>query len=143
MLTGITSPYDNTYSFSVFTQAINIPAAATSAVLDYWIYAQTTESTTSIPLATMPTGDMIDDNSLQAILTGDAQYLALKDADGNVTYLLWQRDDSNGWVTLSADLTAYAGQTVELKYGTFNDGEGGVTAMYVDDVTVTICETVQ
>ncbi len=42
-----------------------------------------------------------------------------------------------------ADLTAYAGQTVELKYGTFNDGEGGVTAMYVDDVTVTICETVQ
>jgi len=140
MLTGITSWYENTFSYSVFTQSINIPITLTSAMLDYWIYARTTESTIVVPLAAVPTTEL-SENSPEATLSGDIQYLALKDAHGTITYLLWQRSNANKWVNLTADLTPYAGQTVELKFGTYNDGDGGVTAMYVDDVTVTTaCE---
>jgi bacillopeptidase F (M6 metalloprotease family) len=37
------------------------------------------------------------------------------------------------------DLTVYAGSTIKLQFGTYNDGFGGVTAMYVDDVSMQIC----
>lgn len=136
MLAGITSRWDNTESFSIFTQSIKIPEVATDAALNYWIYARTTESQTAVPLAAVPTGD-IEDSSIQATLAGDAQYLAIKDAEGNLHYILWQREDSEGWENLTADLTPYTGQTVELRFGVYNDGDGGVTAMYVDDVYVT------
>jgi len=142
MFSGIAPKEYNTYCFSVFTQSIYIPTNATSATLDYWIYATTSESINSVPLAALPTGDIFEDSALQATLAGDAQYLAIKDANGDLHYILWQRADSDGWVELTADLTAYAGQNIELRYGVFNDGEGGVTGMYIDDVTVnTICPT--
>lgn len=142
MLTGITSRWDNIYSYSIFTQSIKIPAVATSATLEYWVYRTTTESTNSVPLAAMPTGEF-DENSLQAILAGDIQYLAIKDASGTLHYILWSRADDDAWEYMTADLTPYAGQTVELRFGTYNDGNGGVTAMYVDDVTVTTVCVVQ
>ncbi|MBN1536664.1 MAG: carboxypeptidase regulatory-like domain-containing protein [Anaerolineales bacterium] len=139
MLAGITSKWDNTYSFSIFTQSIKIPSVATSALMDYWIYATTTESANAVPLAAVPTGEF-DENSPQAMMAGDAQYLAIKDAEGTLHYILWQRADTDAWENLTADLTPYAGQTVELRFGVYNDGDGGVTAMYVDDVYVnTVC----
>lgn len=139
MLAGITSKWDNTESYSIFTQSIKIPIEATSALLDYWIYGRSTESTAAIPLAAVPTGD-IEDSAIQAMLVGDIQYLAIKDANRDLHYILWQRADSDAWENFTADLTPYAGQTVELRFGVYNDGDGGVTAMYVDDVYVnTVC----
>jgi len=36
-------------------------------------------------------------------------------------------------------MTAAAGQTVKLCFGVYNNGCGGVTAMYVDDVSLETC----
>jgi bacillopeptidase F (M6 metalloprotease family) len=46
--------------------------------------------------------------------------------------LLWQRSHE-------FDLTAYAGQTIKLNVGVYNDGQDGITAMYLDDVSLEIC----
>ncbi len=37
------------------------------------------------------------------------------------------------------DLTDYAGQRIKLHFGVYNDGQGGLTAMYLDDVSVQVC----
>ena len=40
----------------------------------------------------------------------------------------------------SYDLTAYAGQAVQIYFGAFNDEDGsGVTGFYLDDVAVQVC----
>ncbi len=47
-------------------------------------------------------------------------------------------DRSETWKTFEADLTAYAGQAVDLRFDAFNDGYNR-TFFYVDDVTLTSC----
>ena len=53
----------------------------------------------------------------------------------------WQRRlDNRAWTEHgSFDLSAYAGQTVRLYFGVFNDGDGAATGMYVDEVTLVVC----
>ena len=50
------------------------------------------------------------------------------------------RQDVETWTRVRHDLRAYAGQQVTLRFGTFNDGRGDVSSMYVDDVTIGIPE---
>jgi bacillopeptidase F (M6 metalloprotease family) len=52
---------------------------------------------------------------------------------------LWQRQDNRAWGFHEFDLAEYAGQTIKLHFGAYNDGLGAVTAMYVDDVSLEIC----
>ena len=40
---------------------------------------------------------------------------------------------------MQPDLHVYAGQQIMLQWDTYNDGTGGMTAMYVDDVTLQAC----
>ena len=40
------------------------------------------------------------------------------------------------WQRYSFDLTPFAGQTIELRLGVFNDGQGGQTALYVDNASL-------
>jgi len=57
--------------------------------------------------------------------------------------LLWQ-SPSNGqsWQRHTFDLALYAGQTVVLHLGVRNDGQGGQTGMYVDDVSLVVARRV-
>lgn len=56
---------------------------------------------------------------------------------------LWHnRDDARDWQPFTFDLLPYAGQTVTLRFGAYNDGEDGVTALFVDDVSVQACRGV-
>ena len=40
------------------------------------------------------------------------------------------------WQRYSFDLTPYAGQTIEVRAGVINDGQGGQTALYVDSASL-------
>jgi hypothetical protein len=71
-----------------------------------------------------------------ALMSGDVQYLLVMDTNYNILdVLLWQLSDSQTWTNMQFDLRAYRGWTILLQWGTYNDGGGGITAMYVDDVT--------
>ena len=70
----------------------------------------------------------------------DVQYLLILDKYGAwIDYLLWQCEDDQQWLPFSYDLSAYAGQTISLQFGTYNTGVGGVTSMYIDEVSLEVC----
>lgn len=136
MRTGITNPLDNRYSYSSTHQRVSIPSGTTSAYLTFWIKpfsgAVGTLSIPSRPEVGLPLNDIQ--------MAGDVQYLLVLDSNFNIIRtLLWQLSDSRAWTEYQFNLVAYAGQTIWLHFGTYNDGLNGVSSMYVDDVALEIC----
>ncbi len=66
----------------------------------------------------------------------DRQYIAIIEADGTFVPLLSTLQNARTWLFFEADLSAYAGQTITVYLGTVNDGVGGVSRTYFDDVEV-------
>jgi len=65
----------------------------------------------------------------------DGQYIAILDAEGAVAkVLLATLENRSEWRLFQADLSAFAGQTVYIYIGVKNDGQGGATRMWVDNV---------
>lgn len=137
MRVGIVDAGDNTYSYSSARQLVSIPADADSATLRFWLYSLSGETSTDIlAVPDRPLAPSVE----EAVLAGDAQYvLVLDDSDVWIDTVLWQRSNDQAWTYHEADLLEYAGQTIKLHFGVYNDGEDGATGMYVDDVSLVLC----
>ena len=135
MRVGIVEPSDNRTSYSSARQLVTIPAEAISATLRFWLYPMSGEPAT-LGLPAPPLA-----NTLQATaLSGDAQYVLVLDEYGRrIDTLLWQRTNDRQWTLYQFDLMPCAGQTIKLHFGVYNDGWGGVTAIYLDDVSLEVC----
>jgi len=132
MRTGIPPGGPNVQSYSSAYQNVTIPAGVASATLRFWEYPLSGEARRLRLQAGV--------NPLAMAPAGDAQYVLVLDAEGGwLQTLLWQASDDRLWTYHEFDLSAYAGQTIRLHFGTYNDGTGGLTAMYVDDVSLEIC----
>jgi|GEM_PF-1545447 len=129
--TGIAND-TNELAFSDAYQTFTIPAGA-EATLTFHYYPVSGESTRA-SLDALLAGDR------RQPVAGDLQYALLYSADGNTRLETLLSALSNGqqWQTLTVDLSAYAGQTVRLVLGTYNDGAGGRTALYVDDASLLV-----
>jgi hypothetical protein len=117
MRTGIYYPAHNTYSYSDAGQYATIKSSIDTATLKLWVYPYS--------------GD-----------TGfnDVQYVLILDEYGNwIDTLLWQRSDDQVWDFKHYDISEYIGETIRVHFGTYNNGYGGVTSMFVDDVTLEVC----
>ncbi|NLG50582.1 MAG: peptidoglycan DD-metalloendopeptidase family protein [Chloroflexi bacterium] len=137
MLTGITDATRNTYSYSSAQQTIHIPADATSATLRAWLYPVSDDPATTALAQPMRVGGGPEALSSAIASTQDTQYVLVLDANGVwIDTLLWQCTNSRQWALHVFDLSKYAGQVITLRFGTYNSGTGGVTALYVDDVSV-------
>jgi hypothetical protein len=135
MRTGIEYAAHNRYSYSDAYQSASIPLSSTSATLEMQIYPMSSEPTT-LMLAEKPTANLLSSQSL----SGDVQYVLILDWYGNwIDTLLWQRKDTQAWKLHTFDLSRYAGDYVRVQFGTYNDGWGGVTSMYVDDTSLQVC----
>ena len=116
MRAGIATPQDNRYAFSSFEQTFTLPTEAISATLTYWTYPVTTDS------------------------QNDLHYVLLLDAANEIAAILdWGRHDTRQWEAATHDLRPFAGQTLTLRFGAYNDGLDGITALYVDDVHLRVC----
>ncbi len=69
----------------------------------------------------------------------DTQYVLAVFEDGSYSPLLWVLSNAQTWLAKEADLSGFAGQRVTLRFGVYNDGQGGVTAMRMDDVSLQVC----
>jgi len=49
---------------------------------------------------------------------------------------------NNDWHQRTYNLLAYRGRNIRIQFGTYNDGLGGVQAMYVDEAYVTTCDDI-
>ncbi len=134
--TGIINTQDNVFSYSSGRQAVYIPANASTAQLKFWRYAISGETTSNLSLG-IPTGRLLGTSVLSS---NDLQYVIIVDANNNwIGTLLWQLSNNRTWTKEQFDLLDYAGMTIKVQFGTFNNGTGGVTAMYVDDVSLQVC----
>ena len=107
----------NQEAYSSIQQEVTLPATAHHVTLRFHVYP------------------------LSEALAGDEQLLALLDPASGTTIVAPWRTLSNGsaWSEEVIDLTPYRGQTVLVYFNVNNDGAGGRTAMYLDDVSLQAC----
>jgi len=76
------------------------------------------------------------DGDLRLIeLTGDSQHLLIRDGEGNWDAVLWRRCNDPACPEDACDLSEYAGQTIRLQPGTFNEQQDRVSVMYAEDIS--------
>jgi len=107
-------------SYSSAQQTVTLPQTDQGITLRFWYW----------PLAELPTAGL--------------QYVVLLDSEGQaIDYLMWQRSNAQAWTLAEHDLSAYAGQTLTLRFGAHNSqanvDEGLSTALVVDDVSLQVC----
>jgi serine protease len=113
---GIVTPYD-VYSYSSVHQTISVPAGVKRTMLTYWTYPISTD---------------VYPNDVQMVLILDQNFRLVASADQSLS-------NAQQWVPGALDLTQFAGQTITVYFGVYNNGGTGRTsAMYVDDVMVTV-----
>ena len=113
---GIVDSGGNVFSYSSAEQKITLPQAADIALVFWAKYV-------SLDTA------------------GDSQYiLVLDESQSNYDTLLRSRNNTSAWNAYYYDLTAYAGQTIWLRFGVINDGTEGVTSMLVDNISIEACD---
>ncbi len=133
MLAGITQKGSGAKGYSLFEQMVTIPDTVTNPTLQFYWWGQSGESN----LNTLPAQSETD-LELAGADANDIQYVAIMDLNHQVLeYPMWRRSNDRAWVLSSYDLTPYIGQKIILRFGVYNDGDGDVTAMYVDDVSIT------
>ena len=106
----------NVYSYSTVRQTVHLPVNAHDPVLAFWYY----------PVS----GDT----------EHDLQYVLVEDDAGNSEWVLREQSNAQIWTYEEHPLsTDFRGKDVTIYFGVPNDGDGGITAMYVDDVSLPIC----
>lgn len=112
---------DPIFSFSSMRQTLKIPAGE-------HLYLQWHMWPRSAPF---------DSEDLQYLQILQPPYLTL-------LRTVWDdvRDDQT-WVTCSYDISEFLNQDIVLNFGVRNSDSGGVTSMYVDDVSVRVCAAPQ
>jgi hypothetical protein len=143
MRAGITNSSHNKYSYSDFNQMVEIPAGA-SATLTAYLWRMSEEpDATHIPLPENWYGTDLGEGSIPdgyPLPPGDVQYLLILDEDMEwIDTLIWQRKDAHEWTKKIYDLSGYAGRKIYLYFGTYNDGEDGISSLHVDDVSLSVC----
>ena len=125
------------YSYSSASQTVALPAVA-HITLTLWWYPVTAETSLQTPGDAPGPGATAP--AWETPLAGDRQYVLILDSSGAILRtLLWTRSNARAWQRLDANLGDFAGRTVQIHFGTFNDGDGRSTAMYVDDASLIAC----
>ena len=106
----------NVRSYSSMQQLVNVPIGS-SLLLRAHVY----------PLSQPYDGD-------------DSQELIIMNSTGQPLERVWTSiSNANAWQTLTYDLSRFMGMPISIYFNVFNDGAGGVSAMYIDDVSLEIC----
>ncbi|MGC9394359.1 MAG: hypothetical protein ACP5J4_05845 [Anaerolineae bacterium] len=131
----------NPLSYSSARQRVTLPVTATSAQLSFWLYPTSTEAqqaTFSPEIASTMSAASLTSATPTA---GDAQFIFIMDDQERILQrLLWTLDNSQTWKPYTFDMSAYIGKSIWVHFGVYNDGYGGTTGMYVDDVSLTATE---
>jgi hypothetical protein len=111
-------------TFSAVEQSVDVPIEANELTLGFWYY-------------TVSTGGPSDT---------DWDYILILEDQSGARYDLmrihYPNTNQQAWVYVQLDegsLAQFKGQRVTLHLETYNNGSGGTTAMYIDDVSFMAC----
>jgi photosystem II stability/assembly factor-like uncharacterized protein len=132
----------NAYAYSSARQAVTIPTNTITATLSFYTYRVSGESTTAARSRVFRLGSASDPGGAypSSAAAGDAQYVLVIDPETGAIRqtLLWDLSNGQRWQHHAFDLRQYAGETVLIHFGVYNDGGGGWTGMYVDNVALVV-----
>jgi len=100
--------------YSSIQQTVTIPLTATQTSLTFWRYPVSND------------------------VVGDRQYVYVGPDQSHLSQVWDDRSNEQAWVSTTLNLSGYSGRLIVL-FGVYNDGGNGVTAMYLDDVSVQAC----
>ena len=110
-------------SYSSIQQQVTIPADASNAILRWWHWDGSEEPPYGAPSS-----------------EADRQDVVLLRPNGDVLALLQRvRRNEGTWLPSAIDLSAFRGQSVTLYFNVYNDGQGGRTWSYLDEVRLETC----
>jgi hypothetical protein len=140
MLTGFIKGESDLFSYSDAVQEVSIPKNSTSAVLKLWkfqrVFVPSKPGAVEPQLTMPPIGQPL---SLTAE-SADVQYVLILDQYNNVLDApIWERKDTGEWQYDEVSLKKYAGKTIQIQFGTFNNGISDMTQMFVDDIVLDAC----
>ncbi len=129
----------NCEGYSSAWQTVTLPANATTISLQLLLYPVTTENSTMAGENRFTRPEPFP-NTTETI--SDTQYVLIRDAANNqwLEASYWSLENSPAWHEREYNLTQYAGKRVKLYVGAYNDGIGGKTAFYVDDIAIIACQ---
>ncbi len=155
MRTGIPTTGADLEAFSeVFQRNIDLPSDHSGAMLTFWLNTTRIDGVVppigappavSAPAIEVPsvTGLGSPPRAVNATPEEDWFYLYVYDDEGDyLDRLMWEKtiDSKNTWLRYRFDLSDYMGQKIQLLFGTYNDGRGGPSAVYIDDVVLGTCD---
>lgn len=109
-------------AFSSIRQNIVVPPDAFSANITFWYY----------PISNAAAGGF---NRQELILLDPLAF------DETVAVLWRVTENSQSWQTQTYDLSQYRGRTLSVYFNARNSGDGTWTGMYLDDVSVVVCDS--
>jgi hypothetical protein len=100
---------------SAAVQTVTIPISATVAQLNLRLYPVSGE-----------THQFVDMQYVTVIVSGTP----------TIAYTTFMLSNAQAWQRYTLDLTPFAGQTLGIRVGVTNDGQGGQTALFVDNASL-------
>jgi photosystem II stability/assembly factor-like uncharacterized protein len=130
--------YVDKLAYSSVRQLVTLPSNTMTATLSVQVYPVSGEANLASPTQVFPMG--VGPDQPTAVAAGDAQYGLILDPVSGETLdtIFWQLSNDQVWQTHTFDLSAYAGQTIRLHFGVYNDGLDGRTAVYIDNAALVI-----
>ncbi len=130
----------NKLAYSSARQLITLPANTITATLSFEIYPVSGEAVAASQTTLFPAAGL---DQSTAAAAGDAQYGLILDPDSGdiLETVFWELSNDQAWQPHTFDLSSYAGQTIRLHFGVYNDGLGGATAVYLDNTALVIEQT--
>jgi photosystem II stability/assembly factor-like uncharacterized protein len=129
-------------SYSSARQVITLPTDTISATLGYYVYPVSDASAVASQHQVFGKNTVADIGHVPSIEAagGDAQYLLILEPSSMTVLetLFWDLSNAQLWQHRTFDVASYAGQAIMLHFGVYNDGAGGQTAMYVDNVSLVV-----
>lgn len=138
MRTGIEAATSNILSYSDARQRVTVPGDVVSATLKLWTYTSSGElSLTSTP-PELKLGELLDTQEFAT----DFQYVTILYDNNTLREVLDnQLRNKQAWQLIQFDLSHYIGSgPIKVNFGTYNNGTGGKTLMYVDTLTLEVCK---
>jgi len=151
MRTGIAWGGTNVESYSPIEQSVSFPAwsgPGLTASLTFWRYniygdslARGAASGRWGPDTSSGLWPATEAELEAASYTSDFFYVIAIRENETIDWLLVERASNASWrsLTIPLDVSRYAGQRVRFQFGTYNNGVGGISRTYVDDVSLQIC----